>query len=178
MPLVLKDVNGSSFGPTIKDYLKQERARKASLEARGIGIVTTSGVLASLLFGLVTFTRGSVVQAHLSIGDPAKWALIIGVALFGLAAVLGLCANLPLNYREADVHHLEDRVTPKDWFNTQPIEAARRDAKLNVGVIKSARGVNEAKAWLVLAGIVAEVLAGGAVAVAVIAELLQLPAIG
>jgi hypothetical protein len=49
--LTLDEVNGSSFGPTIKDQLTEERARKTSLEARGIGIVTSSGVLATLLFG-------------------------------------------------------------------------------------------------------------------------------
>ena len=175
MALVLKEVNGASFGPTIKDQLKEERARKTSLEARGIGIITSSGVLATLLFGLVTFTRGQVAQAHLSITEPAKWALILGVVLFGVAALAGLWANLPMNYQEASSQELSNRVKPQNWFNTQPIEAARLDAKLLVETIKLARTVNEGKAWAVLTGIVAEGLAAGAVAVAVLIELLELP---
>ena len=81
--LTLADVKGSSFGPTIKAQLDEERASKSSLEARGIGIITTSSVLAALLFGLVTFTRGSVNQEHLSIGATAGAALVFGVGLFG-----------------------------------------------------------------------------------------------
>ncbi len=66
--LGLTDISGSSFGPTIKAQLDEERNRKASLESRGIGIVTSSGALATLLFGLVTFTRDNVNVAHRNIG--------------------------------------------------------------------------------------------------------------
>ena len=50
--IALSDVKGSSYGPTIKAQLDEERVRKTSLEGRGIGIVTSSGALATLLFGL------------------------------------------------------------------------------------------------------------------------------
>jgi hypothetical protein len=171
--LVLTDLNGSSFGPTIKAQLDQERARKTSLEARGIGIVTTSGVLATLLFGLVTLTRGSTF-VHLEIGPTGKTALMIGVVLFGVAAFLGLSANLPLSYQEMNSEEMEHRVSPQDWFNTRPVEAARRDAKWNYEVIASERRMNEFKAWLVFAGITSEGLAVVAVALAVLAELWRL----
>src|SRR5712691_2173112 len=174
--LALGDVSGSSFGPTIRAQLDEERARKTSLESRGIGIVTSSGALATLLFGLVTFTRGSINQLHLDVGGTAKWALVVGVLLFAIAALMGLGANLPLNYREAAVVRLENRVKPEEWSKEEPIEAARRDAKLNVDVLKSARGANVWKARAVFIGIAAEAMAGVAVAVAVLAELAQLTA--
>jgi hypothetical protein len=171
----LSDVAGSSFGPTIKAQLDEERARKTSLEARGIGIVTSSGALATLLFGLVTFTRGNAPnQLHLDIGNTAKGALIAGVLLFAFGALMGLLVNLPVPYREALVPRLANRVTPEQWFKPEPLEAARRDAKLNVDILNSARKYNGWKAIAVFAGIAAEALAGVAVAVAVVAELNRL----
>src|SRR5713101_8015051 len=96
--VALSDVKGSSYGPTIKAQLDEERATKASLEARGLAIITSSSVLATLLFGLVAFTRGNVNQAHLNVGVWAGRALLLGVGLFAIAALLGLWANLPLKY--------------------------------------------------------------------------------
>jgi hypothetical protein len=171
--LELADVKGSSYGPTIKAQLDEERATKNSLEARGIGIITTSGVLATLIFGLVTFTRGNVNQPHLAIVDTAKWALIAAVVLFSLAALLGLAANLPWWYREALISVLEERVKPEEWSNPDPIEAARYDAVLNVQILKAARKVNGWKAWAVLTGLASEAVAAVAVAVAVGAELYE-----
>lgn len=170
----LADVKGSSYGPTIKAQLDEERARKSSLEARGIGIVTSSGVLATLLFGLVTFTRGNVNQPHLNIGQLATDALIVGVALFALAALMGLAANLPRDYEEASIQKLKERVEKTEWETQDPVEAARYDAVLNVQVLDSARKVNGSKANLVFIGLAAESFAAVAVAVAVVAELWQL----
>jgi hypothetical protein len=164
--LTLADVKGASYGPTIKDQLVEERATKNSLEARGIGIVTSSGALTTLLFGLVAFTRGSNSALHWDIGAPATYALIAGVLLFSLAAVAGLAANFPGKYREAGLEHLEQRVDKEEWFKPDPIEAARRDARLNLDILKGARDVNSRKAKSIRWGIGFEVLGGAAVAIA------------
>jgi len=170
----LAHVKGSSYGPTIKAQLDEERARKTSLEARGIGVVTSSSVLATLLFGLVTFTRGNVSQPHLVIGEPAITALIVGVALFAIAALLGLVANVPMDYSEASIKKLQERVVKAEWEKQDPVEAARYDAVLNVQVLDAARKLNGMKAWLVVIGIGAEALGAVSVAVAVVAELWRL----
>jgi hypothetical protein len=172
--VVLASVKGSSYGHTIQSQLDEERARKTSLESRGIGIVTSSGALATLLFGLVVFTRGNVNQFHVDIGGVAKWALIVGVLLFAVASLMGLAANLPLDYREASIQKLKERVVKAEWDAQDPVEAARYDAVLNVQVLEAARKINGVKAWLIFVGIAAEALAAVAVAVAVLAELVQL----
>jgi hypothetical protein len=172
--VTLAEVSGSSFGPTIKDQLDEERARKNSLEARGIGIVTSSGALATLLFGLVAFTRGTNNQLHWNIGTPARVALLVGVGLFAVAALLGLAANYPGDYREAAVDRLENRVEPGEWHKPDPVDAARRDARINVIAIKAARLVNGKKARAVRWGIAAEAAATAAVALAVAFEILSI----
>lgn len=167
----LADVKGSSYGPTILAQLTEERARKTSLEARGIGIVTSSGALATLLFGLAAFTRGTFNQLHIPITGAGKWALITAALLFAAAAVSGVLSNAPLPYEEALIPPLRSRVEETEWTAPDPIGAARRDARLNVDILESARKWNRVKAYLVLAGIVLEALAAIAVSVAVFSEL-------
>ena len=87
---------------------------------------------------------------------------------------MGLAANLPLIYAEARPPRLENRVTREEWFKPEPLEAARRDAKLNVDILKSARGLNTWKGLAVFAGIASEALVAGAVVVAVVSELTRL----
>ncbi len=172
--LTLADVSGASFGRTIKDQLDEERARKNSLEARGIGIVTSSGALATLLFGLVAFTHGTNPQLHWNIGAPAKGSLLVGVLLFATAALLGLAANYPGAYKEASVEKLKERVAPDEWAKPDPIGAARRDAEVNVGTIDAARRINGKKAKAIRWGIAAEAVAAVAVALAVAFEIFGL----
>lgn len=172
--LTLADVSGSSFSRTIKDQLDEERQRKNSLEARGIGIVTSSGALATLLFGLVAFTRGTNPQPHWDIGTPAKVALLIGVALFAFAALMGLAANFPGDYKEASVKKLRERVQSELWNKPDAVEAARYDAEVSVGTIDAARQINSAKAKAIRWGIAAEAGAAIAVALAVAAEIFGL----
>lgn len=131
-------------------------------------------MLATLLFGLVAFTRGNVNQAHLNVGVWAGRALLLGVGLFALAALLRLWANLPLKYREADIKFLKERVEPEEWAAPDPIEAARYDAVLNVQVLTGARKANGLKAQVLTFGIGAEALGAVAVAVAVGSELWSL----
>ena len=169
--LSVPDVNGSSYGPTIRAQLDEERARKASLESRGVGIVTSSGALTTLLFGLVAFSRGSASQFHLPLSNASKWALIVSGAFFAVAALLGVISNAPMPYEEALIPPLRKRIDPVEWKAQDPIEAARRDARLNVDILESARKWNGIKASCILVGIAAEAGAGIAVAVAVIAEL-------
>jgi len=170
----LDEVSGASYGRTIKDQLDEERARKSSLEARGIGIVTSSGALATLLFGLVTFTRGTNPQLHWDVGPLAKGALLVSVVLFATAALLGLAANFPGDYKELKVAKLRERVTSQQWADANVVEAARRDAEANVGTIDAARGINGKKARAIRWGIAAEAGAATAVALAVALEIFGL----
>lgn len=172
--MTLDAVSGSSFSRTIKDQLDEERQRKNSLEARGIGIVTSSGALATLLFGLVGFTRGTNPQLHWEIGTPAKAALLIGVLLFAFAALMGLGANFPGDYKEPSVKKLRERVQPEAWTKPDPIGAARYDAEVIVGAIDAARQINGRKAKAIRWGIAAEAGAAVFVALAVAAEIFGL----
>jgi O-antigen/teichoic acid export membrane protein len=157
----LSEIRGASYFETIKDQLSEERATKASLEQRGVTIVTTSGVLATLLFGFGAFVYG---QKTLPIGPEGTGFLISALVLFVIAGAFGLLATQPGEYREADIDKLKERTEPTEWHKDTPAVAARRDARLLLVVLGAYRAANGKKARRVYAGISAEVLSAVCVA--------------
>ena len=117
-------MRGASYSDTIKSALAEERATKTSIEQRGVGIVTTSGVLATLLFGFGAFVYGSKSP---NISSEGTGFLITSVVLFVVAATFGLLANRPAKYREADIPSLRERTEKEEWHKPSPAEAARRE---------------------------------------------------
>lgn len=111
---------------------------------------------------------------HLAIDKSSVWALIAAAVCFGLAALMGLAANLPLFYEEADLAILRARTESANWDFPDAIEAARYDAELNMDIIDGARKANGWKAWIVVAGLAFEVLAVTSLAIAVGIELSSL----
>jgi uncharacterized membrane protein YbhN (UPF0104 family) len=152
----LDETRGASYLATIKDQLAEERATKVSLEQRGITIVTTSGVLTTLLFGFGAFVYG---QSKLHLSNEATGFLVSALVLFVLSAACGLLANQPRSYREADTGALRERVATGEWHKDSPAVAARRDAVMLIKILDSYRHANAGKARRVYAGISLEVLA-------------------
>ena len=160
-PEPLSAMRGASYSDTIKSALAEERATKTSIEQRGVGIVTTSGVLATLLFGFGAFVYGSKSP---NISSEGTGFLITSVVLFVVAATFGLLANRPAKYREADIPSLRERTEKEEWHKPSPAEAARRDSILNVNIIEVYRQTNATKSMFVYIGIGVEILAVSCVA--------------
>lgn len=121
-----------------------EAARKSSLEQRGVGVVTTSGTLVTLLFALI-----GVVTSSKTFSLPVQthgW-LAAAIILFALAVALGLLANCPLFYSEAT-------PTPEQladvWHYSEP-DAQAFVIATQVPILNDARRANQIKGWLVLA---------------------------
>jgi hypothetical protein len=149
--------------------LSAEERRKTSFEQRGIAIITTSGVLVSLLFALgavVTHSKG----VHMSATSRAL--LVLALVLFLVAAVSGIVANYPVRYELIATSDLRRLVEPEAW-NGDPDPASRRVAEVSVNVLASARANNEVKGKALVAGMVAEVAAVTVVAASVVVMLLQ-----
>jgi hypothetical protein len=79
-------------------------ARKATIEQKGLTVVTTAGTLVTLLFAVISFvvTHAGATNPHQLI----KSLLIAAAVLFVLAAVLGLVVSIPVRYGEPDPHDL------------------------------------------------------------------------
>ncbi len=154
---------GPVYAALITEQLAEERARKASIEARGLSVVTTSGALVTLLFGL-----GSLISGvdGFSLPDSGKWLLLGALAAFLLAAVAAIVANFPLRYREVSVRGLRKLIAPEWWGNVEPA-ASRRAAEARLNVLERARSTNAFKVNALLAAMIVEVLAVVLVAAAV-----------
>lgn len=160
---------GASYGKLIADQLAEERTRKASLEQRGITVITTSGVLVSLLFGLAALITSA---EDFDLPDGVRPLLVAGLVFFVGAAVSGIWLNSPRKYREANPGHLR-RLTQKQIWEASASLGARRGAELQANLISTARTVNASKAKWLVAAILLEVLGIGAVASGVVVILVS-----
>jgi hypothetical protein len=164
---ILKAAAMANRGSTIylgfmSDLLASEESRKASLEARGIAVITTSGALVSLLLGLITAIKGSKTFI---VSASAYAPFLVGGVLFGIAATLGILANVPFLYKSVRPTSLE--FATYNLWDDSPEDAELMVASTRIGLYASARKTNTLKAIFVIAGLTAEVAALIPVAIAV-----------
>jgi hypothetical protein len=162
--LSIDAIRGGSHRQLIDAQLAEERANKSGLEQRALGVITTSGILATLVFGVAAFaTQGQRLTLH----PPDQALLASALACFVAAAVAALLAVLPRKYEEAGVDRLKGRVSRDEWFQTDVVEAYRLDAKVGVDIIAASRTANYSKAKCLYTAVILDVLAVACVASAV-----------
>jgi hypothetical protein len=150
------------YADFIKEQLAAQDARKASLEQRGLAVITTSGALVTLLFGLTALTVAR--EATYDIPGTAATFLLFALGFFLLAAVSGLLTNLPRGYEATTVEGLREGV--RNRWGDDEATASRRVAHTRLNVLASAKSVNKQKGYLLVAGMVLEIIAVTLVAVA------------
>lgn len=131
------------YADYIKGLIDAEMTRKSSLEQRGAGVVTTSGALVTLLFGLV-----GVITSAKDFALPIKAHGYLGAAivLFTIAVAIGLVANLPLLYKEA---YPTAAQFARVWHYSES-EAQAHIIATRLKVLEGARRANGLKGLLVL----------------------------
>src|SRR3989442_1204674 len=99
----------NSLSDLIKEQLKDERDRKSSIEQRGVAVISTSGALVSLLFGLAAVVT---VSKQFVVSDQTKALLILSLPFFLYGPISGIGANMPSGkYSEPTPHGFEERLT-------------------------------------------------------------------
>jgi hypothetical protein len=143
----------------IEEQFELQEMRKSSLEARAVGVITTSGALGTIVFGLVSFaTEGE----PLKLDDAARGATLFALRCFVVAAVFALIVNFPLPYRKPRVKELREVVNTR-WTESEA-EASEVIANTRLDVLGSTALMNSAKAWCLLFAMAFEVVAVGALA--------------
>jgi hypothetical protein len=151
------------YAPLLEKQLAEESAIQSSFEQRGVTVITTSGVLVSLLFGLsavVTDDNGFALP------HASRVLLIVALVLFVLAAVSAIITNWPLNYFAVETEDLQRLINKGNW-NGPPRIAAWRIAEAQVTILARARELNELKGRVLLVAMITQVLAVIALAAAV-----------
>ena len=150
------------YADYIKGEVEAQEARKSSLEQRGLAVITTSGALVTLLFGLTALT----VKREATFDIPTTAAVFLAAALvfFVVAALLALIRNLPRSYAGVTVNALGDAV--KNRWDVNEATASRMVALTRLKVLASAKYVNNQKGLALIWAMVAEILAVALVGVA------------
>jgi hypothetical protein len=161
-PPVTPGAASEVYAPLIAAELAELRAVKASFEARAVAVITTSGVLVTLLFGMAALQTG---RENFALPESTRPALFIALALFVVAAVLALVVNLPRAYDAPTVDGLRAMLGPP--WHSEPWIARRRVGMTLVAAIASYKRGNEQKARFLKLAIGAECVAVGFVALAV-----------
>jgi hypothetical protein len=147
-----------------KELTDAQAVRKEKLEARGLAIITVSGALVSLLFGLSALaTRAS---AGYFLPSGARSYLYVALVFFVVSALLAILTNLPMTYREVAQAGLRAIVSNAYWTDTER-EAQQRVAVTRVNVLLWNRRVNSVKAYVPVGAILFQIAAVVFVALAV-----------
>jgi hypothetical protein len=149
------------YADFIKSMLDAEDSRKSSLEQRGIGIITTSGTLVTLLFGLTTAITGAKT---FTFPTAARDWLTPAAILFVAAAAAGIVVNVPLFYGKIEVGRAD--LEPV-WHDDAP-DARAAVAAMRLERVHAAQGVNNVKAWILVIGALLELAAVAMLTVGII----------
>ena len=148
-----EELSGSVYEKYVESALEYEKDRKASLEQRGVAVVTSSAVLVTLIFGFATFAAG---KGNIDPGPAPRTLLAVGLAGFLVAILFGLSVSHPLSkhYEPVAVASLKQAVDAANWDRFSATEAARRVSEIRVEHIDAWRDGNGRKAMrLYVAGI-------------------------
>jgi hypothetical protein len=154
--------DGEFYADFIEKELVDQRASKASLEQRGLAVVSTSGVLVAVLFGFTTIARDS---SALDIPSSARLWFYMALGAFALAATLSLAVITPRGYEATNPVALADVLRDK-WHNPAWM-ARRRVAATRLRLYASYRRGNRRKGILLALAIACEVGAVILLAVAI-----------
>jgi hypothetical protein len=153
----------------IKALTEEQEARKEKLEARGVAVVTVSGTLVTLLFGLAALaTRATSTY---TLPNVARDLLYVALILFGVSAVLAILTNIPILYEDVDPQDVL-LATSDDYWQDSEADAEQRIAVTRANNLIWNSKANTLKAVILVSAVVVQIAAVVFVALAV-AEVLK-----
>lgn len=169
---------GDAYRRLISEQLVEQRDRKKSLEQRGVAVITTASVLASLLLGIGALAGGSDT---FTLPDSSRPFVGLALVLFVLSGSLAIGTNWPRSYEEPTNEALRKLATPEEWMESDDT-GAMNSAAVEVVIIARAREVNGQKAMMLIGAMIAQLVAvllfGWAVWLILSAATQALPAAG
>jgi hypothetical protein len=150
----MADAGSAVYSDFIKSLLDTEEARTNSLQLRGLALISTSGTLVTLLFGIV-----AVIKSNSStVPSTAHGPLVVAAVLFATAAIMGIAVNVPLLGRYVKPASLVHSYTSEMWKDSRS-DAEMMVAATRVKLYANARKANAFKAVLLIVGGMIEISA-------------------
>ncbi|MFG1806211.1 hypothetical protein [Streptomyces sp. NPDC049040] len=154
---------GEVISDFITDQLETVRARRSSLENRGITVVTSSGVLVTLQFAFASTLYKSSSDPGLS----TKILVAISGIFFLAAAVAGVLSNVPRRIFHMNPQSLSEQVSDAFW-DAPDVEARKAVAAIRLQVLTSLDEATARKGRVVLIAFGLEIAAIACLASSVI----------
>ena len=154
--------DGRVYEAFVSRQLEDQRSLKDSLERRASGVITSSGVLVTLLFGLAAITTRT---SNYNLPHDAHLPLVVALAAFVVACACAVVAGVPFRYRGSSPGGLE-AVRIHRWRDREWV-ARRRVAGTEIVILRAYKRANRIKAWLLVGAGVAQVAALVALGVSV-----------
>jgi hypothetical protein len=156
---------GPLIAGLITKELEAQRAITASLQSRGLAVISSSGTLVTLLFGL---SAVATTAEHFKLPGPAKPPLYAAAVLLVAAAVAGIVTNAPRNVRATALARLRPLVESPYW--EYPVGPAQQEvARTQLAAAEAVRAGNQVRARWLLAAIILEIAGIASTMAAVIA---------
>ncbi|MEJ2855718.1 MULTISPECIES: hypothetical protein [unclassified Saccharothrix] len=145
---------GKTYAGFIEAEVKAERERRAAFDARGQALITTSGVLVTLLTGVAALVKTAATPRF-----PVAVTATTGAALllFAAAAACGVVAGWNRHYAVTAPRTL-GRMVADHWTDDE-VDARNNVATLMVRTLETLRHSNGFKARWVATGLVVQVVA-------------------
>lgn len=162
----------ATAGDVISDFISAQldvvRARRASLEARGLAVITSSGALVTLQLALVALLPKAPGTPH-----PAGRALIAASTVSFLAATVGgVFSNIPRKSFHVSPQSLLPHISPPFW-DAHEKEARKAITTIQLKVLISAEKTTRLKAQIVLFSFCCEMTGVSFLTAAIVIALLQ-----
>ena len=160
--------SGVNYAPFVEQELKSERERRSALDTRGQTVVTTSGVLITILSAV---TAVAINRKILVVPGAVRYSILSALACFILAVFFGILATINFKYYVASKSTLL-QLSREHSADSREV-AERNIVATNVTTILTLRKGNDIKVVLLLVALFAQLAAllslGAAVLLAVIA---------
>lgn len=148
------ETSGSSYSELIEAELRDEAERKRSIEARGLAVVTSTGVIVAIAVPL----GSAFIPAGAEFPAEALAFVIFGTLLLATGVVCGIVANAPVLFDVAEGAFLR-QITESERFWTAPKSiGSRRSAEVRVKELLAARKANTRKSWWLRVALLSEAL--------------------
>ncbi len=157
----MADTAPALYTDFVKLLLDAEAARRTALEQKGGAVITSSGTLVTLLFGLVAVITSADT---FTLPGPSHGWLVAAIVLFLAASLLALLISVPLPYGQTNV----SAADLASWWTQPPEQAQAAISGVRLKALTAARMMNGIKARILIAAILCELLALTMLGVAVI----------
>lgn len=147
-------ISGTVIASLIDKEIDNVRANASSLQVRGLAVISSSGTLVTLLFGLSAL---STKAQNFTLPGDVKLPLYLAAALLVFAAAGGIFTNAPRRSDAIALKKLTPLIAEDQYWNAPSAYAERKVAKTRLTVLQNSRAINISTARTLLVAILLEI---------------------